>query len=313
MSLKFDKQPKKLSDIPEIKESSRPHMETFENQAYSTNTLENTYTTIEQENPYDHVLGTKTAPHKEKSKKDQCERNLVWIMISVIILLLLAVGAVAVAALVQVSKLNISISPPGTPGKQGPPEPHSGGTLYTRWGKSTCPQVEGTDLVYSGIAGGTWYTHRGGGANYLCMPKVPEYSPTLRYRGGTQGYAYVYGAEYEQPLQGGHDHNVPCAVCRVSTRSTVLMIPAKATCPSSWTREYYEYIMTEWRGTHNSSGIVGRTMFECVDRDQESLPGGHTNTNGALFCHVEASCNPAGLPCPPYDSMQALNCVVCTK
>ena len=27
--------------------------------------------------PHDNVLGTKTAPHKEKSKKDQCERNLV--------------------------------------------------------------------------------------------------------------------------------------------------------------------------------------------------------------------------------------------
>ena len=48
-----------------------------------------------------------TAPGKKKLKKDQCERNLVWI--SVIILLLLAVGAVAAAALVQVSKLNTEI------------------------------------------------------------------------------------------------------------------------------------------------------------------------------------------------------------
>ena len=212
-------------------------------------------------------------------------------MISVIILLLLAVGAVAVAALVQGS--------------------HSGGTLYTRWGRSMCPQVGGTELVYSGIAGGSSYTHRGGGANYLCMPKDPVYSPILRYRGGTQGHAYVYGSEYYKPIKGSHDHNVPCAVCEVSTRSKMLMIPAKATCPSSWTREYYGYIMTEWIGRHNSS--VGRTMFECVDTDQESLPGGgHANTNGALFNHVEAVCN-YDLPCPPYNSKQELNCVVCTK
>ena len=202
--------------------------------------------------------------------------------------------------------------PAGSLGQQGPPGPRSGGTLYTRWGKSTCPQVGGTELVYSGIAGGSFYTQRGGGANYLCMPKVPEYSPTLRYQSGVRGHAYVYGAEYQYPLQGGHDHNVPCAVCRVSTRSTVLMIPAKATCPSSWTREYYGYIMAAWIGNRGSS-IVGRTMFECVDRDQESLPGGgHADTNGAIFNHVEVVCN-HGLPCPPYNPTQELNCVVCTK
>ena len=71
MSLKFDEQPKKLSDIPvysEIKESS----EMFENQACSTNTLVNAHRTVKQENSYD-VLETSTL--EEKSKKDQCERN----------------------------------------------------------------------------------------------------------------------------------------------------------------------------------------------------------------------------------------------
>ena len=112
-----DDQPEILSDIPvysEVnpkRESSPPHVETFENQAYSINTLVNTHSksnaTVEQTHqanpatPHDNVLGTKTAPHKEKSKKDQCERNLVWIMISVNILLLLVVGVLAVAALVQ--------------------------------------------------------------------------------------------------------------------------------------------------------------------------------------------------------------------
>ena len=74
------------------------------------------------------------------------------------------------------------VGPPGTPGKQGLPGPRSGGAIYTRWGKSMCPQVEGTDIIYSGITGGTFYTTPGGGANYLCMSKDPEYSSTLRYR-----------------------------------------------------------------------------------------------------------------------------------
>ena len=200
----------------------------------------------------------------------------------------------------------------GTPGEQGPPGPRSGGAIYTRWGKSTCPQVEGTELVYSGITGGTFYNQEGGGANYLCMPKDPEYSPALRYEGGVRTWgAQVHGTEYELPLQGTSDHNAPCAVCHVSTRSTMLMIPAKATCPSSWTREYYGYIMTEHKGRQNNN-IRGRSMFECVDADQESLPGSHPNTNGALFYHVEAACN-TGLPCPPYNQNKELNCVVCTK
>ena len=101
------------SEINPKRESSPPHVETFENQAYSINTLENTHSKSSKQanpaTPHDNVLGTKTVPHKEKSKKDQCERNLVWIVISVNILLLLAVGAVAVVALVQVSKLNTEI------------------------------------------------------------------------------------------------------------------------------------------------------------------------------------------------------------
>ena len=200
--------------------------------------------------------------------------------------------------------------PPGPPGKdgstgqQGPPGPlNNGGVIYTRWGKSSCPEVEGTELVYSGITGGTHYTQSGGGANYLCMPKDPEYS--LTNRPGVQGYAHVYGSEYQYPIQGTQDHNVPCAVCCASTRSKVLMIPAKASCPPNWTREYYGYLMTDHK-------IHKRTMFECVDKDQESLPGSSAITYGVLFYHVEADCN-TGLPCPPYNNHKEVNCVVCTK
>ena len=195
----------------------------------------------------------------------------------------------------------------GAPGPQGPP---GGGATYTRWGKSSCPQVGGTELFYSGITGGSPHSQQGGGANYLCMPRgpefPPEYSTTLTYRNGVQGLSYVYGTEYQVPLQGTHNHNVPCAVCYVSTRPTVVMIPARASCPPTWTREYYGYLMTE-QFTHH------RSTFECVDEDQESLPDSASNTNGALFHHVEASCDPGQLPCPPYDQNNELNCVVCTK
>ena len=141
----------------------------------------------------------------------------------------------------------------GVPGAQGPTGPPSGGVTYTRWGKSSCPQIQGTELIYSGITGGTHYTHAGGGANHLCMPHDPEYSTTLTYRAGAQEHANVYGSEYEAPIQGTRNHEIPCAVCYVSTRPTVLMIPAKASCPPTWTREYYGYLMTENKGHKRST------------------------------------------------------------
>ena len=120
LAAKKNKPPEILSDIPmyseinQVSETSAPR-NAFDNQVYSMDTSENMYSMLNRTvEPHDKVLGTKTAPSKEKSKKDQCERNLVWIMISINILLLLAVGAVAVVALVQVSKLNMEIrtSPP---------------------------------------------------------------------------------------------------------------------------------------------------------------------------------------------------------
>ena len=176
------------------------------------------------------------------------------------------------------------------------------GVTYTIWGKSSCPTILGTQQLYKGRAGGTHLAHRGGGANYLCMPETPEY--TLSFKGLLQGFSYVYGAEYQYPVVGSHDHNVPCAVCYASTRQAVLMIPAMTNCPPSWTREYYGYLMSDHIGHF-------RTTFECVDKDQESIPGSQLNTDGAAFYHVEANCN--GQPCPPYDNKRELTCVVCTR
>jgi len=198
----------------------------------------------------------------------------------------------------------------GDPGAAGPPGPRSGGVVYTRWGKTSCPNVSGTELVYAGRAGGSEHRHRGGAVNYLCMPDDPDY---LRYQPGIQGYNYVYGAEYETvyygagPLSAVFQQNVPCAVCYASTRAAVMMIPAKTRCPLLWTLEYSGYLMSSSR--HLSH--IYRTMYECVDKNPDSVPGSAPDTNGALFYHVEASCN--GMACPPYDPQKELTCAVCTK
>ena len=193
----------------------------------------------------------------------------------------------------QVSKLIVSLVPGLTNAFNTIPlitgTPSATGTTYTRWGNSSCPSADGTDLLYAGKAGGTHYTKSGGGVEKLCLPDDPDYLP------GTTGfstYAFIYGAEYEfhsGPNTNVAEHNVPCAVCYVSTRASVVMIPAKTECPSSWTREYYGYLTSE-RDSHY------RSSFTCLDVSPETVPGSSTNTNGALFYYSFSTCN--GLNCP---------------
>ena len=193
----------------------------------------------------------------------------------------------------------------GEPGIVGAPGPVSGGATYTRWGRTSCPNITGTSLVYSGRAGKSWHNQRGGGGNYQCLPDNPEYG---QYILGVQTRSPIFGVEYQLdyggPLVALHNHNVPCAVCHVSTRAAVLMIPAWRHCPSQWTLEYTGYLMTEHL-SHNTA------TYECVDKGAEAVPCSGTDTNGGIFLHVEASCN--GLPCPSYDPQKELTCAVCTK
>ena len=192
------------------------------------------------------------------------------------------------------------VGPQGPPGPAGPPGNTSGGAVYVRWGRTTCPT--GRELVYSGRAARNRFIQTGGGINYQCFPDDPEYGAY-----GTGGNrAFVYGVEYQEPLNSSiHDHNVPCAVCYVPTRATSLMIPAKLTCPTGWTEEYDGYLMSSYFDHASPS------TFECIDSNAEAIPGSSANDDGGLFYHILAQCN--GLTCPPYNDTKELTCVVCTK
>ena len=188
-------------------------------------------------------------------------------------------------------------------------DPGVGGSLISGGAEPpACPDTEGTELVYAGRAAGSHYTHSGGGSNYQCVTEEPE---NFDFGPGTVDHALLYGAEYEftgnipsasLPL---HDQDVPCAVCYVAPRETVLMIPGRYTCPPEWTREYYGYLMAE-RYSHQ-----GRSTFECVDVAPETITGGHADHDGALFHHVEPRCG--SLPCPPYDQQKEMTCAVCSR
>ena len=169
--------------------------------------------------------------------------------------------------------------------------------------------IHTAQLVYYGRMGASHFTHRGGGGNFICMPEEnPEY---LNYAPSVNGYSYVFGTEYDAPHNGApfrhlHQQYAPCSLCFVPSKGTVAMIPAKTSCPSGWRKEYAGYLMASYRGTGR-----GRTTFECIDQNPQTVPGQAADTDGARIHHVEASCN--GMPCPPYDPQKELTCAVCSK
>ena len=200
--------------------------------------------------------------------------------------------------------------PKGERGGRGAPGPKKKGVVYTHWGKHNCT-INGNDTeeLYSGrVVGHYYYGYQGlyrygGGANYLCLPNDTEYLNTTF----KDSVSTLYGTEYESPIIQSveHNQNAPCAVCYTSSKSVQLMIPAKTSCPSSWTAEYNGYLMT----TRSSQGT--NLNYICVDQYSESIPNTDNNINGAKLYHVTAKCS--GIPCPPYKEKQYITCVVCTK
>ena len=163
--------------------------------------------------------------------------------------------------------------------------------------------MEGTKLLYAGRAAGTSYDLKGGTSDRLCLPEQPEY---LTYQSGVQDISALHGSEYE--THGGilarlQDHNVPCAVCHSSSRGSMIMIPARLSCPNAWTLEYSGYLMSAHKGHYRTSTV-------CMDKNPEAIAGSAKSTNGALFYQMEANCN--GLQCPPYVAEKELTCAVCT-
>ena len=181
------------------------------------------------------------------------------------------------------------------------------GVTYIRWGSNSCPNSTGAQLVYVGRAAGTSTSMRGGSAERLCLPNDPEYVPETAGITGSW-ISSISGGEYEfapnGPNRNVHDQIVACAVCHVPTRATVIMMPARSTCPSSWTREYYGYLTTEREAYY-------RSIFTCINVNAEGAPGARLGTNALYFYYVATTC--LGIACPPYENNRILSCAVCTK
>ncbi|XP_071796924.1 uncharacterized protein [Asterias amurensis] len=201
--------------------------------------------------------------------------------------------------------------PRGEPGPKGEEGRSSSGPTYIRWGRTACPNQAGTELVYQGYGAGAHYTHKGGTSDLLCLPTDPDVPAS--YRDGFQGNSLLYGMEYQvntfDPFSHEnsgviHDRDVPCAVCRLASRGTHVLFPAKNECPDNWTKEYKGYLMSANYDHH------ARQQAVCVDEAPEAIPGSQANTDGALIYLMEAYCG--ALQCPPYVSGREIQCTICS-
>ncbi|XP_048733742.2 uncharacterized protein LOC125649921 [Ostrea edulis] len=181
-------------------------------------------------------------------------------------------------------------------------ETSNAGGVFIRWGRKECPSNQ-TELVYSGFAGGSWYNDEGGAAEYVCLPRDPNLA--TKFSGN---HAKMYGSEYNSlgaPF-GLHDgDDVPCAVCRSSRETSVLMIPGKNSCYTGWAMQYHGYLVAGYYA------YKGAGQYICLDEHPETLTAGGHNEDGKLIYPVQAVCG--SLPCPPYENGKYLTCAVCAK
>ena len=107
-----------------------------------------------------------------------------------------------------------------------------------------------TRLIYlnaAGFAAGSYYTHKGGSVELLCLPRDPVWG---NYNSASSSGDYLYGTEMKitdansQMMFGENynNQNVPCVVCQSVGRITSLRIPGRSSIiVSLWIRGYFSF------------------------------------------------------------------------
>ena len=170
-------------------------------------------------------------------------------------------------------------------------------STFVRWGSSTCD--DSSELVYSGVVGGSLTSHTGAATNYLCLTM----SPIVDSHAIPPASAYLYGGEYET-YDSHDDYDPVCAVCRSSFPTTV-MIPGTNVCTPGWHLLYSGYLMAG-RDSH-----VAASEYICVDSSFQEATHSNADQPAKLMYFTLTRCG--SLPCPPYAENKVVTCVVCAK
>lgn len=152
-----------------------------------------------------------------------------------------------------------------------------------------------------GYAGGSSFDHVGGPPEYVCLPNDPIYQSSTD-NCTLQAAGEMYGAAY-----GGacFPSDVPCAVCKTTSHSSTIMIPARNACYPGWVEQYHGNLAS------GANSHTAASQYVCLDVNPEVIPGGKANAHGKLFYAVVGYCGI--MQCPPYKDSARLACVVCAK
>lgn len=188
--------------------------------------------------------------------------------------------------------------------------PVYGGSVYTRWGRSSCPND--SKLIYRGQMVGPDNFSVGGGSNFQCLPTDPDLATSKAGQGSRWNQlrpTYVSKNEISSPMPDSQ--HLPCAVCEATQRVSQVTMPGKSRCPAEWNLEYQGYLMSAGTVFHNNH----RMEYVCIDSSPETIRSKNTPWYGQILYHATTQCSgDAKIDyCPPYIENQPLQCVICTK
>lgn len=193
-------------------------------------------------------------------------------------------------------------------------EEYSLGVSYIHWGRTTC-NGDAT-LIYTGHAAGSHYAEGGGGTNRLCLHD--ELQKNAVFPGFGPEPSHVFGVEYQISSENyvfsmnnsdGHqltNYPTPCAACQARNRTSVLMVPARVSCPYGWTEEYKGYVVAEVSSVETRR----RSEYICWDEAPEKTTGAAAQDQALIYVVEVAS---GSLPASIFVDGIELACVVCTK
>ncbi|CAK0799656.1 unnamed protein product [Prorocentrum cordatum] len=141
-----------------------------------------------------------------------------------------------------------------------------GKSVYTRWGSRSCPV--GSSLLYEGNMMAEHYTHRGGGANTICMH--PQMQNPAGWSSGNENGDLLYKMEYQNTgaIDANHDHEAACAVCELAHWESVYTQWGRSTtCASGHLTLYTGFIMSERYNHNKGDQILVCRLREGGDRE----------------------------------------------
>jgi hypothetical protein len=105
------------------------------------------------------------------------------------------------------------------------------GAPYPRYGHRQCPA--GTRTLYSGFMASSHYSHKGSGANTLCMHPTPQKMAAVSTF--PSHYAALYGMEYQNTGTADKSHDVDAACAMCERPGTVQTYVQWGCAPALWT------------------------------------------------------------------------------